>query len=75
MDEIRIKIGDTSPIWACVDETTDRHGSCAANLLVGKLESNRYYPPHLVSVKFLEKTNHSTVAKFVNEGLSKYLCT
>jgi hypothetical protein len=60
-------------VWASVDETTDSCGRFIANLIVGKLDSRKFFPPHLVAVKVLEKTNHSTVARFVNDSLSKLL--
>ena len=57
-------------MWASVDETTDSVGRYVANLIVGNLDSDAFCPPFLVAVKMMEKTNHSTIARFVNEGLS-----
>lgn len=45
-------------------------GRYVANLLVGKLDT-QYLKPYLVSSKILEQTNHSTIARFVNDGLGK----
>ena len=70
MARIRIELGN-GYVWASVDESTDRLGRYVANLLVGRLDSSKFYAPFLVSVKMLEATNHSTVARFVSEGLSK----
>jgi len=68
LDNIRKDIGD-SYIWATVDESTDSLGRYVANILVGKLSSLGYSAPHLVSTKVLEKTNHETVSRFVNNSL------
>nr|CAD2159720.1 unnamed protein product [Meloidogyne enterolobii] len=68
MSQIKQKIG-TGYVWCSVDETTDSLGRYVANLIVGKLDSSRYLPPYLVAVKMLEKTNYSTIARFVNESL------
>jgi hypothetical protein len=40
-----------------------------ASLLVGKLDGFSYYSPHLISVKFLEKVDHASIARFVDEGI------
>lgn len=40
-------------------------------MLLGKL-SLEYHKPHVVACKVLEKTNNSTVARFVHDSLSKY---
>lgn len=40
-----------------------------SNLLVGILKSNHPTCSFLLTCKVLEKTNHSTVAWFVNDGL------
>lgn len=69
LDEIRNDLHDCM-IWISADETTDSCGRYIANLIIGKLElepSSSY----LVSCKELEKTNHSTIARFVNEGIRK----
>jgi len=67
LSNIKNEIGDN--IWFAVDETTDINGRYVVNLLVGILKSN--YPTHsfLLTCKVLNKTNHSTVARFVNDGL------
>ncbi|KAL3075867.1 hypothetical protein niasHT_032070 [Heterodera trifolii] len=44
-------------------------GRMMANLLIGKLDGKKWHPPHLISVKALEKVDSGTMARFVNEGL------
>lgn len=68
LSNIRNEIGDNN-IWFAVDETTDINGRYVANLLVGILKSNNTCRSFLLSCKVLEKTNHSTVSRFVNDGL------
>jgi len=69
MERMRKKIAE-SFVWVSVDETTDIQGRYVANLLVGRLDETGFFPPHLISMKFLEATNHVTVSRFVNNGLS-----
>lgn len=69
LEQIRADLRD-SILWISADETTDSCGRYMANLIIGKLElqpSSSY----LVACKELEKTNHSTIARFVNEGIKK----
>ena len=58
-----------------IDETTDCKGRHVANLLIGKLDgaASSAFSPNLISVKMLEKTNYSTLSRFVNDGLGMYL--
>lgn len=56
-------------IWLFVDETTDINGHYIANILVGALKYDKANPPFLLSCKQLEKTNHSTITRFVNDDL------
>jgi hypothetical protein len=51
-----------------VDETTDKCGRYVANLLVGKMDGLKFHKPYLTSVKMLEKTDNSTISRFVNDG-------
>ncbi|KAL4092191.1 hypothetical protein QTP88_026733 [Uroleucon formosanum] len=62
------KIGD-SYIYLVVDETTDINGSYIANLLVGVLNEQSPSKPFLIACKKLDKTNHSTISRFVNDSL------
>lgn len=38
------------------------------NLIIGVLDGQKH-KPFLLAVKFLERTNHQTIAKFVNDSL------
>lgn len=69
LEEIRNELKDDI-IWISADETTDSCGRYIANLIVGalRLEPSSSY---LVACKELDKTNHSTIARFVNEGIKK----
>lgn len=69
LDEIRNDLND-SIIWISADENTDSCGLYIANLIIGKLELESS-SSYLVGCKELEKTNHSTIARFVNEGIKK----
>lgn len=68
IEKIREQIGD-SYIYLVVDETTDINGSYIANLLVGVLNEQNPSKPFLISCKKLDKTNHSTISRFVNDSL------
>ncbi|KAF2894828.1 hypothetical protein ILUMI_11351 [Ignelater luminosus] len=54
-----------------VDETTDSGGCYIANLLIGELNPNSTTKPFLVASQELEKTNHTTVARFINDNLKR----
>ena len=56
-------------MWVSVDEATDACGRAAANVLVGKLSTEKAFKPHLVATKFLDKTNADTVARLTNDTL------
>jgi len=56
-------------IWIVFDETTNINGHFVANLLVGTLNCDKLSHPFLIACKQLEKTNHSTITRFVNDGL------
>lgn len=68
IENIREKVGD-SYIFLIVDETTDINGNYIANLLVGALSSENSCDLFSIACKKLEKTNHSTISRFVNDGL------
>ncbi|KAF2901076.1 hypothetical protein ILUMI_05132 [Ignelater luminosus] len=57
--------------YIVVDETTDSRGCYIANLLVGELNPNSSTKPFLVASQELEKTNHTTVARFINDNLKR----
>ncbi|PSN39119.1 hypothetical protein C0J52_17476, partial [Blattella germanica] len=56
-------------ISGMVDETTDSCGRHVANFLVGKLSEDEPGKPFLIACRVLEKTNNSTIARFVNDAL------
>jgi hypothetical protein len=72
LTQIRSDIGQCS-VWIAVDETTDTKGRYVANIIVGKLCSDEPAVPHLLAVKFLDKTNHATIARFVNDSMGEFL--
>ncbi|KAF2884325.1 hypothetical protein ILUMI_21844 [Ignelater luminosus] len=57
--------------YIVVDETTDSRGCYIANLLIGELNPNSSTKPFLVALQELEKTNHTTVARFINDNLKR----
>jgi hypothetical protein len=61
----RGNIGDAF-IWVAVDETTDSVGRFVANLVTGKLNIEVL---HFICSKVLHRTYHSTVTRFLNDGL------
>ena len=65
-------LGD-KPIWVGVDETTDAMARYVANVLIGRLDNEKYHTPCLANVVFLEKTNSATISRLVNNTL-KFLC-
>lgn len=65
--EIRADISNNL-VWILVDETTDSCGQYIANLIIGKL-TTKPSSPHLVACKVIEITNHSTIARFINDSI------
>lgn len=57
-------------VWISVDETTDSVGRYIANLIIGILDGNPS-SNYLVAVSQLEQTNNVTVARFVNDSLTR----
>jgi hypothetical protein len=70
-NEIQTSLKDCS-IWIGVDETTDACGRYVANVLIGKLESEKYNPPFLVNCSFLDKTDSSTISRLINDTLRQF---
>jgi hypothetical protein len=68
----RGNIGDAF-IWVAVDEKTAPVGHFIMNLAAGKLDTEGPCNSHLICSEVLGHTNHSTVARSVNDGL-KVLC-
>ena len=53
-----------------MDETSDSCRRYVANFVVGKLHPDESsFKPRLLACKMLEKTNHSAIARFVNDSL------
>jgi hypothetical protein len=69
MAKVREQLSD-SYCWISVDETVDKLGRPMANLLIGKLDGQKWHPPALISVKQLEKVDSGAIARFVNDGIS-----
>lgn len=70
LDEIRKKTAGKF-LWASVDETTDSSGRYIANFLIGVLSTDPVQAKevYLLNTEVLERTNHSTIAKFVDDSL------
>ncbi|PSN40041.1 hypothetical protein C0J52_22487 [Blattella germanica] len=68
LESIRSDIGENS-VWISVDETCDSCRRYVGNFVVGKLHPDTRGRPHLLACKMLEKANHSTIARFVNDSL------
>ncbi|CAH1983628.1 unnamed protein product [Acanthoscelides obtectus] len=69
LENIREKLCNTN-IYIHVDETTDAYGRYVANILVGILSESTPPVSYLINSAALEKTNHSTVARFINDMLT-----
>jgi hypothetical protein len=67
LENIKGNIGDAF-IWVAVDKT-DSMGCFITNLVAGKLDIEVPSNPHLICSKVLHHTNHSAIARFVNDGL------
>ena len=66
---IKHKIGNHS-IYFVVDETRDACGRYIANMLIEVLSDSDPPVSYLVHTAALDKTDHSTVAHFVNDSLT-----
>lgn len=69
LQDIRNALRDNM-MWFSADETTDSCRRYIGNLIVGalNLEPSSCY---LVACRELEKANHSTIARFVNDGIKR----
>jgi hypothetical protein len=56
-------------IWVAVDQTMDFIRRLIVILVAGKLDTEVPSNPNLICFKVLHHTNHSTVARYVNDGL------
>jgi hypothetical protein len=68
VENIRGNIGDAF-IRVSVVETADSMGRFITNLMAGKLNIEIPSNPHFICSEVLHHINHSTVARFVNDGL------
>jgi hypothetical protein len=68
-ENIRSNIGDAF-IGVAMNETTDSVVRFIANIVAGKLDIEVPSNTHLICSKVLHHTNHSTVARYVNDGLN-----
>lgn len=68
MNQIREDIKE-APIWLSVDETTDVCGRYMVHVIVGKLTVDEPGKGHLILCKEVEKTNHATIARMVQEAV------
>jgi hypothetical protein len=68
LSRIRTELAEC-PIYVEVDETTDSTGRYVANVLVGALKSDEASKPYLIKTEFLERTNHATILKLVNDSM------
>lgn len=71
MEEIKAKIGNNN-FYLCIDETTDSVGRYIVHLMIGVLHQEILSHSYLIASKQLDKTNNLTVARFVQEELSKF---
>jgi hypothetical protein len=71
---MRGHIGDAF-MWVAVDETTDSVGRFIVNFVEAMLDIDVPSNPHLICSQIMHHTNHSTVARFVNDGLKALLPT
>ncbi len=68
VDSIRSEIGN-HPIWIEIDETTDVEGRCVGNFIVGPLRTDVAGRGFLLHTQVLQKVNHISIAKLINESL------
>jgi hypothetical protein len=68
LENVRCNIGDAF-IWVAVDETMDSVGRFIANIVAGKLDIEVPSNSHLICSNVLHDTNHSTLERFVNDGI------
>ena len=69
MDFIRKQLIDKQ-IWVSIDETIDICGRYVANAVVGIMSSKKEESKiYLINSQFLEKVNHSTIARFFDDSM------
>ncbi len=55
--------------WVSTDETQDAVGRNVVNVILGKLDCEKYHIPYLVKCSFLEKCDSSEVSRLLNDTL------
>jgi hypothetical protein len=70
MEKIKERLKEGS-LWISADCSRDPKGREVANVIVGKLDGDKYSPPFLVNVAFLDKADAATMARLVNDTLRK----
>jgi hypothetical protein len=61
---------ENKKLWVSIDETTDASGRYVADVIIGTLEVGNISKMFLLNSEILEKTNHSTIAKVLDNSLS-----
>lgn len=66
MQEIKSSLKDKF-IWVSIDETTDITGRYVANVIVGEMttEPEKSKKSYLLTSEQLERTNHTTISRFL----------
>lgn len=59
-------------LYFIVDETTDCCGRYVANLMIGCLSEEQSSKSYLIACKVLDKTNHVTITRFINEAFMHF---
>ena len=67
MEKLRQDLDE--PIYIMVDETTDVVERYVVNLLMGKLDNDKYHAPLLVHYSFLKTCDSSAIARVVNRAI------
>lgn len=68
LERIRIEVGE-QPIYVVVDESCDYLNRSVCNVIVGILSNTSTTKTYLIHCAVLPSTNHSTIAKAVNDAL------
>ena len=68
ISEIQDSLGDKQ-IWVGVDETMDALACYMSNVLIGRLDNEKYHTPYLANMAFFEKTNSASISRLVNNTL------
>jgi len=61
----------TGNLWVSADCSKDAQFREVANIIIGKLHHEKFSPPYLVTVDYLEKADADTMARIINHTLCK----